>query len=159
MEAMKREYSAQLAELDRLYNEVDKLYYSFARTGGLSSCAYWMLYGLVEKGSPQALVELSDGWSYSKQTINSALKSLEAKGLIELAFAEGSRKNKQARLTQEGEVFAGRFIVPAMQAEERAFASLRSDERCQLLAFMRKYANAIDLELQKFKEKEGVSEA
>ena len=65
------------AELDRIYNEIDKLYHQFAKACSLSDCAYWMLYALVQNQGTMPLRDLSDLWSCSKQTVNSALKSLE----------------------------------------------------------------------------------
>lgn len=133
-------------ELDYLYNAADKLYMQFARRCGISTCAYWMLYDLVRAEDTSSLTDLNDSWSYSKQTINSALKSLEARGLIERAFVEGSRRNKRATLTEAGRDFAARNILPAMQAEERAFRMLSERERAQLLTLTRKYARALEAE-------------
>ena len=84
------------AQLDYLYNAADRLYGQFARSCGLSSCAYWMLYELVRAGGTASLRSIAIAWSYSKQTINSALKSLESREFIELSFEPGSRKSKQA---------------------------------------------------------------
>ena len=33
-------------ELEYLYNAADRLYVDFARSCGISNCAYWMLYEL-----------------------------------------------------------------------------------------------------------------
>ena len=48
-----------------------------------------------------------------------ALKVLEERGLINLTFAEGSRKSKVASLTVAGAAFSETYIVPAAQAEQR----------------------------------------
>lgn len=136
-------------ELDYLYKEADRIYYLFARRCGLSTCAYWMMYDIERAGGSIALIELSDSWSYSKQTINSAIKSLEARGLISLAFAEGSRRNKVASLTDEGKRFTERYIVPAQQAERRAFNSLDPAERTALIASARSYTQALRRELER----------
>lgn len=135
-------------ELDQLYNTADKLYSRFARRCGISACAYWMLYDLVRAEAPLPLTGLCDSWSFSKQTVNSALKALEARGLIELSLCEGSRKNKQARLTVEGEVFARENIVPAMEAEHRAFERLAEDERRELVRLVRSYTRALEAEFE-----------
>lgn len=68
--------------LDLLYNEVDKLYHAYARGCGLSDCAYWMLYDIERAGGELPLARLTESWSYSKQTINSALKVLQERGLM-----------------------------------------------------------------------------
>lgn len=81
------------AALDYLYNAADKLYMQFARSCGLSTCAYWMLYDLTRAGGEASLRDICDSWAYSKQTINSALKSLEGRGLIEL-FLRGEQEEQ-----------------------------------------------------------------
>lgn len=134
-------------ELDCLYKEADRIYYEFARRAGLSSCAYWMMYDIDRAGGSLALRSLTDSWAYSKQTINSAIKSLEVRGLIELAFEEGSRKNKVAHLTESGRSFAERYVRPGQAAERRAFCTLAPEERSTFLSLARAYTAALVAEM------------
>lgn len=133
-------------ELDCLINAADKLYMQFARSCGLSTCAYWMMYDIERAGGSVPVKEICDTWSYSKQTINSALKSLEGRGLIALEYCEGSRRNKDARFTEAGCAFSEANIVPAMEAEQRAFDSLSLMQRKRLIQLLRSYRRAIDVE-------------
>ena len=126
--------------LDLLYNEVDKLYHAYARGCGLSDCAYWMLYDIERAGGELPLARLTESWSYSKQTINSALKVLQERGLIALTFMEGSRKSKLA-------AFSAERIVPAIRAEERAFSSLTERERSLLVQLVRRYIDALEQQI------------
>ena len=134
-------------ELDYLYNEIDKLYHTFAHGCGISDCAYWMLYALEHAGGELPVGTLTTTWSYSKQTVNSALKTLEARGLVTLDYMEGSRKNKVAALTDAGRVFSEARIVPAIDAEHRAFATLAPEERRELVRLVRHYVDALDAEI------------
>ena len=136
-------------ELDLLYNEIDKLYHTYARGCGLSDCAYWMLYDLVLAGGELPLARLTTSWSYSKQTINSALKTLQANGLIELSYVEGSRKSKRALLTQAGRAFSEECIAPAIRAERRAFEVLDADEQHTLVRLVRRYADALEEQISR----------
>lgn len=138
--------AGKLMELDYLYKTADKLYMQFARSCGLSTCAYWMLYDLELAGGTVPLRRLCDAWSYSKQTINSALKALEARELITLSLCEGSRKNKAASLTEAGRAFSAANIVPSILAERRAFCQLSSEERETILTLVRKYTAALESE-------------
>ena len=99
-------------ELDVLYRESDKIYYEFARGCGLSETAYWILYAVEVSGGTVTQSEIADAFSYSRQTVNSALKSLEAKGLVELSFAAGGRRAKLVSLTSGGRAFCDERIVP-----------------------------------------------
>ena len=133
--------------LDVLYQKTDKIYYEFARGCGLSETAYWILYSVEVSGGSVAQRVISEEFSYSKQTVNSALKALEAKGLIRLDFAEGSRKAKVVSLTPAGRAFSAERIVPAIEAEDRAFSSLAPEERSEFLRLARAYTEAMDREL------------
>ena len=133
--------------LDVLYQKTDKIYYEFARGCGLSETAYWILYSVEVSGGSVAQRVISEELSYSKQTVNSALKALEAKGLIRLDFAEGSRKVKVVSLTPAGRAFSAERIVPAIEAEDRAFSSLAPEERSEFLRLARAYTEAMDREL------------
>ena len=89
-------------DLDVLYRESDRLYYELARGCGLSDAAYWMLYEIVYCGGKATQRSLAQSFAYSRQTVNTAIKSLEAKGLVRLEFEEGSRKCKVVLLTEAG---------------------------------------------------------
>lgn len=150
--------AASTMEFDYLYNVVDRLYSRLARRSGLSSCAYWMMYALVRAGGAESLRALTASWAFSKQTINSALKALEARGLIRLEFEEGSHKNKRAVLTSAGSAFADADIVPAMEAEGRAFGALEEAEQEQLLDLIGRYTAALEAELDAMAEQDGVDD-
>lgn len=141
--------------LDVLYQKTDKVYYEFARGCGISETAYWILYAVEVSGGSVAQRVISEMFSYSKQTVNSALKTLEAKGLISLDFAEGSRKAKVVSLTPVGRAFSDERIVPAIEAEDRAFSSLSVEERSEFLRLARAYTAAIDRELAALGAREG----
>lgn len=89
-----------LVDFDRLLNGLDHIYSEFSRACGLSDCAYWMLVDTSTAGGSIAVSRLTSEWFYSKQTINSAIKTLTARGFATLEFAEGSRKNKVVSLTK-----------------------------------------------------------
>ncbi len=131
-------------ELDYLYNQADRIYSSFARRCGLSPCAYWMMYEVVQERQAVPVRDLAMRWSYSKQTVNSALQTLITKGLCDLDFVEGSKKNKAMSLTCEGMRFAERYVMPAIEAERRAFRSLPVEQRALLLEATRAYTQALD---------------
>lgn len=139
--------SVSARALDALYQKTDKVYYEFARGCGLSETAYWILYAIEVSGGQAAQHAIAGEFSYSKQTVNSALKALEAKGLVELSFAEGGRRSKAVSLTPAGRAFSDERIVPAIAAEDRAFASLTTEERAEFLRLARAYTAAIDREL------------
>lgn len=145
------------ADLDVLYNDIDKLYHGYARECGLSDCAYWMMYDLLLSDGNRPLAAMTSKWAYSKQTINSAIKTLAARGLVSLAFAEGSRKSKVVEFSEEGRAFARRHIQPAVDAERRAFSALAAAEQLELLNLVGRFARALEDELVRMEGRGGGS--
>lgn len=145
------ELAAMAQRLDHGYNQLDKLYYEVARACGLPECPYWMLYDIVQHGGSRPIAALCAEWGYGKQTINSALKLLSMRGIVDLVYAEGSRKHKVAQLTEQGRRFSERFIAPALDAEVKALSTLTELERKRFEALMNKYDAALTAELTRLK--------
>lgn len=141
-----------LVDFDRMLNGLDRIYSEFARACGLSDCAYWMLVDTSAAGGSVAVSRLTSEWFYSKQTINSAIKTLRARGLATLEFAEGSRKNKVLRLTEEGVQFAKRYALPAQKAEQQAFEALEPWEQREIMRLVGKFSHVLSEECEAFKQ-------
>lgn len=140
---------------DRLYRKTDKLYYLLSRDCGLSESAYWLMYAIYTCGGQTPVRNLVDECLYSKQTVNSALRSLESRGLVEMSFCEGSRKAKQVSFTEAGRAMATERIVPANLAERRAFCALTPEEQVEMLRLVDKYVEAVETQVSLMEGKEG----
>lgn len=141
-----------LVDFDRMLNGLDHIYSEFSRACGLSDCAYWMLVDTGTAGGSIAVSRLTSEWFYSKQTVNSAIKTLTARGFATLEFAEGSRKNKVVRLTEEGMRFAEQYALPAQGAEQRAFETLEPWEQREIMRLIGKFSQALGDECDAFKQ-------
>ena len=130
-----------------LYKESNAIYHRLAGYFGLSDTAFWLLYSLRETDRPLKQAELCSILCSSKQTVNSALKTLASRGLVELAPAAPGSRGKLVRLTSAGRSFSAERIVPAIEAEDRAFSSLSPAERAEFLRLAAAYTAAIDREL------------
>ena len=139
-------------DFDRLLNGLDRIYSEFSRACGLSDCAYWMLVDTSTAGGSIAVSRLTSEWFYSKQTINSAIKTLTARGFATLEFAEGSRKNKVVRLTEAGMRFAEQYALPAQEAEQQAFEVLEPWEQREIMRLIEKFSHALGDECDVFKQ-------
>lgn len=127
---------------NRLYNETNQIYHRLARRGGLSDCAFWLLYALRDGDGPMTQAQLSTLLCLSKQTVNSALKQLTEAGCLRLEAVDGNLKNKRVRLTETGEARLGPVIDRVFRLEERAAARLTAEERSALLAIEEKLIDA-----------------
>lgn len=143
--------AVSLVDFDRMLNGLVRIYSEFARTCGLSDCAYWMLVDTSTAGGSIAVSRLTSEWFYSKQTINSAIKTLTARGFATLEFAEGSRKNKVVSLTEEGRRFAKRYAMSAQGAEQRAFDALEPCEQREIMRLIGKFSQVLGDECEAFK--------
>lgn len=139
-------------DFDRLLNRLDHIYSEFSRACGLSDCAYWMLVDTSTAGGSIAVSRLTSEWFYSKQIINSAIKTLTARGFATLEFAEGSRKNKVVRLTEAGMRFAEQYALPAQEAEQQAFEVLEPWEQREIMRLIEKFSHALGDECDVFKQ-------
>lgn len=137
-----------LVDFDRLLNGLDHIYSEFSRACGLSDCAYWMLVDTSTAGGSIAVSRLTSEWFYSKQTINSAIKTLTARDFATLEFAEGSRKN----MTEAGMRFAERYALPALKAEQRAFGALEPCEQREIMRLIGKFSQVLGDECDAFKQ-------
>lgn len=143
--------AVSLVDFDRMLNGLDRIYSEFARACGLSDCAYWMFVDTSAAGGSVAVSRLTSEWFYSKQTVNSAIKTLRARGLATLEFAEGSRKNKVVRLTEESVRFAKHYALPAQKAEQQAFEALEPWEQREIMRLVGKFSHVLNEECEAFK--------
>ena len=124
--------AVSLVDFDRMLNRLDRIYSEFARTCGLSDCAYWMLVDTSAAGGSVAVSRLTSEWFYSKQTINSAIKTLRARGLATLEFAK-------------------RYALPAQKAEQQAFEALEPWEQREIMRLVGKFSHVLNEECEAFK--------
>ena len=116
---------------------------------GLSDAAFWILYCVRERREPYTQKEICQIWSYSRQTINSALKNLEQQNLIELIPTPENRRNKQIQLTEKGEALAEEIVKPLMRGERKAFRRLGKQEAEEFLKLVRRYGELLKEEIDK----------
>ena len=136
---MKPIHTKEMAEVNRLYKETDSIYTKYAATHGISTTTLCVLYSLYTAETPCTQTQLVEDLGIPMQTINSCLKALEKSESVRLDFMEGSRKNKQICLTQQGERIAEQVIAPMIRSENEVFATLTQDEQQMLLKITQKH--------------------
>ena len=128
---------------NRTSKELEQLYHAYARHAGVSDAALWLLYVIRLGGNNLTQAAICADWHYPPQTINSALKRLEAQGLVALSPAAGSKRDKAVRLTPEGEKVVGRVIDPLVEAERSALAALAPEDRAALVSLSQRYLDLL----------------
>ena len=116
---MKTERNKKSMEFDRFLKELNEKYSELASVIGFSERGFVILYALVELGNGCLQKDIVNQYYLNKQTINSAVKSLEKNGYIYLEKGHG--RNMHIYLTALGEKFAKEKIIPLIKAEDRGF--------------------------------------
>ena len=92
--------SKQLRRFNRLVGETDAVYHELANRLGLSDSAFQILYTLQSEGGACPLRDICAFSGLTKQTVNSALRKLEAEGSV-TTESSGAR-HKTVTLTTKG---------------------------------------------------------
>lgn len=139
-------------EYNHLYKEFDDIYHDAALNASLSDSAFDILYGIFELGDGCLQRDICRTSCIPKQTINSAIRKMEANGWIELK--PGKERSMQIFLTDTGRQIQQEKIYPVIQAENNALSVLSPEEWDQLILFHQKYAAALRSEFMKLHRKE-----
>lgn len=136
-----------LSALNRLVKKQEDIYHLCAKNAGLTDTKFWVLYALCASEGTLFQNTFCESWCYSKQTVNTAVASLEKDGIITLEFAEGSKKQKDMKLTAKGEAFCHRHIRPVLYAEEKSLMKLSAKERDAFLDTLERLILCLEKEL------------
>lgn len=131
------EPQSSLNRFNYLLGETEALYHDLAQALGLSDSAMRILYALCDGGDPSPLREILRRSGLSKQTANSALRKLEAQGLVYLETMPG--RGKQLCLTPAGRELADRTAMRVIGMENRVFGGWQPGEVQQYLALTERF--------------------
>ncbi len=137
----------ELSKWIRLTKKQDEIYHLCAKKAGLADAQFWVLYALCEAQKPLCQNTFCENWCYSKQTVCTAVASLEKAGLVQLTFAEGSRKQKDLYLTEKGESFCNQYVRSVQEAEEKVLEALTADKRNLFFEVLETLLSGLDKEL------------
>ena len=134
---MSDNFSREMKRYNYLVGEIDATYHEISTRLGLSDSVMRILYTICDNGTDCPLQKICRLTGLSKQTINSALRRLEAEGLIYLENTGG--KNKTVFLTTEGQKLAGRTAAKVIAIENEIFASWTKEDVKQYLSLTERY--------------------
>ena len=132
--------SRDLRRYNHLLQETDAVYHEMAQHWGLPDSVMGVLYTLCDAGGRCSVREVCRLGGMSKQTVNSALRKLEADGILYLE-PSGAR-SKRVCLTEAGlrvaDATAGRLI----RLENSIFDEWPAEDVQQYLGLMERYLQA-----------------
>lgn len=138
----------ELKEFNCLYKEMDDLYHDLALKSGTSDSAFSILYTIVELGDGCLQKDITEWNHISRQTVNSSVKNLQAKGYLSLKH--GERRDMHIYLTPSGQRFVEEHILPIIQMENNAFSEMSPEESRELLRLTKKYVGLFRQKVHEF---------
>lgn len=129
--------SEQIIKQNRSFLDI---YSGIASALDLSESTFWILYVVSKPNHNYVQQEICEEWSFSKQTINSAIKVLIDKGYIYLEQAPlPDTRKKSIKLTCLGEKFAAQKVGLLHQMEQHALSKMTLAEQETYLSLSQKY--------------------
>lgn len=140
--------SRALRRFNYLLSETDAAYHEAASRLGLADSVMQILYAVYDsaEGDRCPLSEVCRCTGISKQTINSALRKLEADGVVRLERAGG--RNKDVCLTQRGMALARSTAAKIIEAEDAVLASWPAQDVEAYLSLTERYLTAFREEIK-----------
>lgn len=141
---MESQMGAELKRINHLTAEIDAAYHEAAWKIGLSDSAMQVLYTICDYGEECPLNDIIRLSGRRKQTVNSALRKLEAAGILYLKAFQG--RKKMVCLTDRGSALVQSTVFRVIAIENEIFDSWPPAQRALYVELMEKY-------LSSFKEK------
>lgn len=113
--------SKEMRRYNHLLGEMDRVYHEMSLKLGLSDSAMIVLYTICDSGSSCPLRDICRRSGLSKQTVNSALRGLEAAGVVYLEPV--SARGKSVCLTEAGRALAEETAGRIIRVENDIFAA------------------------------------
>ena len=134
---MARSLSPDYQRYCSLNSEIAECYHAASTRLGQSDSVMQILYVLCLEEDPCPIGRILQESGLSKQTVHSALHSLEAAGYLRLAPLDGRRKS--VVLTGSGKALADRTAGRMIAAEQAVFDSWSPADRETYLELTRRY--------------------
>jgi len=144
---MEKHLFDMLHRINYLTAETDALYHQAALKVGLSDSAMRVLYTIYDNGESCPLSNIYKQSGTSKQTVNSAIRKLEAEGMIRLEQQSG--RSKRVFFTETGKQYADETIARIFEAETAAFSSWADTEIAEHLRLTEKYVDTFREQVEK----------
>lgn len=136
---MEDKIKTKMERLNLLLTEIDAVYHEAALKLGLSDSAMLILYTVCSREGVCPLSDITHTSGVSKQTINSALRKLEAEEVVRLETI-GARR-KRVCLTEKGKGLAERTVYRLIEVENEILASWSEEEQKRYIELTQRYLN------------------
>lgn len=129
--------SKDMKRFNYLISETDAAYHEMTKKLGLSDSAMIVLYTICDNGGACLLKDICRRSGIQKQTINSAIRKLEAEGIVYLEAVDA--KSKNVRLTEDGQRLAERTAMRMLRTENEILAGWSEADVAQYLRLTERF--------------------
>lgn len=133
--------SKEMKRYNHLLGEIEATYHEMSLKLGLSDSAMIVLYTICDEGESCPLSEICRRSGLSKQTVNSAIRKLEADGILYLEKA--GVRSKTVCLTVAGKELAGRTALRLLNVENAILASWTRQDVEKYLELTERFLTAL----------------
>ena len=144
---MDRNHRKELHQINYLTMKMESLYHLSSLKLGITDSVSIVLYSIYDAGGECLLSDIYKGSGISKQTVNSAVRSLEADGVLYLEQHNG--RAKKLVLTDKGRDYVQKTVARLYQAEINVFDSWTEEEISTYIQLMEKYADCFRQQIEK----------
>lgn len=136
---MEQKRRNEIHRINYLISEMESFYHHASLKLGISDSVSMILYTIYDIGENCLLSEIYKKTGISKQTINSAIRSLEASDILYLSSHTG--RAKKVVLTEKGREYIQKTAARIYLAEMQAFDTWSDEEVSTYIRLMEKYAD------------------
>lgn len=144
---MEQHKSPEVHQINYLSSEMESLYHQASLKLGMSDSVSIVLYTIYDAGEDCLLRDIYQKSGISKQTVNSAIRALEADGVLYLEQHTG--RSKKVFLTGKGRDYVERTAAKLYEAEAQAFGSWPQEEIAAYIRLMGKYVDCLRQQVEK----------
>ena len=144
---MKKNHIGEIKRINYLSNELEALYHQSSLKFGITDSVSIVLYTIYDSGNECLLTDIYKESGISKQTINSAIRALEADSILYLEQHNG--RAKKVILTDKGRDFVQKTAARLYQAEMDAFDTWTDEEVSTYIRLMEKYVDCFRQQIEK----------
>ncbi len=144
-------------EFYSVWSKGTALYVRWANVQGIGYPELMVLYAMKTKDR-LTQKEIGEGYGLLKQTVNTVIRDLKARGYITLEPSKEDKREKLLSFTQEGEQYAFRMVEPLLCAEERVCKRIGYERMEQLQDIMELFNLLFEREVTDHAGKNGQDE-
>ena len=144
---MNSNHRNEIHRINYLTSEMEALYHQASLKLGITDSVSNVLNTIYDEGGGCLLSDVYKKSGISKQTVNSAIRGLEADQILYLEQHTG--RAKKIILTDKGKDYVRKTVARLYEAEVRAFDTWQEEEIDTYIRLMEKYADCIRRQIDK----------